>query len=58
MKILELLRKHKFEGYLIAFVLMLAPPLPMYYAAGDANWPLFWFLLVFVIFGNMIALFL
>lgn len=56
MKLLKFLRNHKFEGYLLAFTLILVPPLPMYYAANQANWPVFWFLLAIVVSGNLIAL--
>jgi len=56
MKIFEYLRKHKFEGYLLAFTLMITPPLPMFYAANQANWPVFWLLLAIFVSGNLIAL--
>ena len=50
------LRTHKFETHLIAFLLMVLPPAPMYWAArgGEINWILA--LLGLVILGNLLVL--
>jgi hypothetical protein len=56
MKLVKILRSHKFEAYLIAFILMIAPPLPMYFAARQENWWLFGIELGIVVIGNLLAL--
>jgi hypothetical protein len=52
------LRKHKFEAHLIAFLLMILPPIPLYLAAqeGAQSWIIL--LLVPVVMGNLLELFL
>lgn len=50
------LKEHKFEAYAIAFLLMMIPPLPMYYAAQGGSIPLVFVLLVFVVLGNLLVL--
>ena len=47
---------HKFKVHLLAFALMVLPPIPMYLAAqrGAAGW--IWFLLGFVAAGNLLVL--
>lgn len=49
-------KKHKFEAALLAFLLMMLPPLGLYAAARQnaAGW--IWFLLGIVITGNLLAL--
>jgi len=53
---LNWLSKHKFKFQLMAFALMVLPPIPMYLAAqrGAAGW--IWFLLGFVAAGNLLVL--
>ena len=47
---------HKFKVHLLAFALMVLPPIPMYMAAqhNAAGW--IWFLLGFVVAGNLLVL--
>ncbi len=50
------LKGHKFEGYLLSFLLMLLPAIPLYFAAGQGS-PLWtWILILIVIAGNLLAL--
>lgn len=55
-KVLNRLHSHRYSAHLVAFLLMILPPLPMYYFAqrGANCWA--WALLVIVILGNLIAL--
>jgi len=48
--------EHKFESYVIAFLLMTIPPLLMYYAAQDGNISLIFVLLGFIVLGNLLVL--
>ena len=50
------LRDNKFKLHLTAFLLMLIPPVPMYFAAesGATGW--IWFLIGIVILGNLIVI--
>lgn len=50
------LTKNKFEVHLIAFLLMVLPPIPLYYAAQSSVTGLTWALLTLVICGNLLAL--
>jgi len=50
------LAKNKFEVHLLAFLLMVLPPIPLYYAAQREAPGLIWALLAFVICGNLLAL--
>ena len=50
------LTKNKFEIHLLAFLLMMLPPIPLYYAAENSDTGLIWALLGFVILGNLLAL--
>ena len=56
MNIINYLREHKFESYLVAFLLMMIPPLPMYFAAIHENSLFIWIGLGIVILGNLITL--
>ncbi len=53
---LNWLSDHKFKVHLLAFALMVLPPVPMYMAAqrDAAGW--IWFLLGFVVAGNLLVL--
>jgi len=55
-RLYETLRSHKFESYTIAFLLMVVPPLPMFYAAQHGSGSLVFVMLGFVILGNLIVL--
>jgi VIT1/CCC1 family predicted Fe2+/Mn2+ transporter len=50
------LTKNKFEVHLVAFLLMVLPPIPLYYAAQSGASGLIWALLALVICGNLLAL--
>ena len=54
-KFREELRKHKFELHLTALLLMLLPPVPMYFAAQNGATTLLWILIGIVLIGNLIA---
>ena len=56
MKIISWMQKHTFETHTLAFLLMILPPIPLYWAAqqGATGWV--WFLLVPVILGNLLVL--
>ena len=47
---------HKYESYLLAFFLMVLPPVPMYFAAqqGAIGW--IWGLIGLVVLGNLLVL--
>ena len=55
-RILNWIKAHKFETHVIAFLLMVLPPVPLYLAAqrGANGW--IWFWLGLVIGGNLLAL--
>ncbi len=50
------LNNRKFQVYLLAFILMVGPPIPMYLVAqrGANGW--IWFLLGIVVLGNLLAI--
>lgn len=50
------IRKHEFAISILAFLLMIAPPLPMYLAIQTGNEGLAYFLLALVILGNLLVL--
>jgi hypothetical protein len=52
------IKQHKFELALLAFILMVLPPVGLFLAAerGDTSW--IWVLLGVVIAGNLISLFI
>jgi hypothetical protein len=53
---LNWLSDHKFKVHLLALALMVLPPIPMYMAAQRdvAGW--IWFMLGFVVAGNLLVL--
>lgn len=55
-KIKENLRKNKFQLHLIALLLMLIPPIPLYFAAQRGASGLIWVLIGIVILGNLLAI--
>jgi hypothetical protein len=50
------LREHKFKLHLTALLLMLIPPIPMYFAAQNGATVLIWFLIGIVIIGNLLVI--
>ena len=54
-KLRDEIRKYKFELHLTALLLMLLPPVPMYFAAQNGATVLLWFLIGIVVIGNLIA---
>ncbi len=54
-KIKSWLSHHKFEAHLIAFIMMILPPVAMYYSAqrGAEGW--IWGLLTVIILANLLA---
>ncbi len=50
------LQKHAFAVNLLAFLLMILPPLPMYFALQAGNVPWVYVLLALVILGNLLIL--
>jgi hypothetical protein len=55
-KFRDTLRQRKFALHLTALLLMLLPPVPMYFAAQNGETTLIWFLIGFVVLGNLIAI--
>ena len=56
-KRLSCLHTHRYTAHLVAFLLMILSPLPMFYFAqhGAIGWV--WVLLAIFILGNLVALF-
>jgi hypothetical protein len=50
------LHEHKFKLHLTALLLMLIPPIPMYFAAQNGGSVLIWFLIGIVIIGNLLVI--
>jgi hypothetical protein len=50
------MKTHKFETALLAFTLMLLPPIGMYFAAQSNATIWIWGLIAIVVSGNIIAL--
>ena len=50
------LRQHKFGLHLTALLLMLIPPIPMYFAAHQGATGLIWFLVTIVVLGNLLVI--
>jgi hypothetical protein len=51
------LRAHQFKVHTIAFLMMVLPPVPLYYAAINGNALAMYLLLGIVILGNILVLF-
>jgi hypothetical protein len=56
MNILTWLRTHKFEAHMIAFLLMIVPPIPLYFAARQGVTTLIWILMIPFVLGNLLVL--
>jgi len=50
------LQKHTFEVHVAAFLLMLLPAIPLYFAAASSATGLVWVLLGLVVLGNLIVM--
>lgn len=50
------LNRHKFQAYLLAFVLMVLPPVPLYLAARQGAFAWIWLLIGLVVVGNVLAI--
>ena len=55
-KIRDSLREHKFKLHLTALLLMLIPPIPMYFSAQNGVMVLIWFLIGIVVIGNLLVI--
>jgi len=55
-KWIERLAENKYKLYVLAFLMMVIPPLPMYYAAQQGFIALIWVLLGVVILANFLVL--
>lgn len=56
-KLRQNLKDNKFRLHLMALLMMLIPPIPMYWAAQNETNGLIWVLLGFVVLGNLIVIF-
>ena len=50
------LKENKFKLHLVALLMMLIPPIPMYWAAQNDASGMIWLLLGIVILGNLIVI--
>jgi len=50
------LRAHPFKVHAVAFLLMVLPPIPLYYAAINGNTLAMYLLLGIVVLGNILVL--
>ena len=50
------LKEQKFRLHLTALLLMLIPPIPMYFAAQAGAFGLVWGLLVIIVLGNLLVI--
>lgn len=50
------LHTHRYLAHLVAFLLLMLPPLPMYYFAQRGATVWVWFLLGVIVLGNLLAL--
>lgn len=51
------LREHKFEVHLLAFIMMVLPPVAMYFAALAGSEALIWGLVSLVALANLLVVF-
>jgi hypothetical protein len=51
------LKENKFKFHLSALLMMLLPPIPMYWAAQSGATGLIWLLMGIVVLGNLIVIF-
>ena len=50
------LKEYKFHLHLTALLLMLIPPIPMYFAAQTGATGVIWFLVAIVVLGNLLVI--
>jgi len=50
------IKDHKFELHLTALLLMLIPPIPMFFAAQAGNASLIWLLVAVIVLGNLLVI--
>jgi membrane protein YqaA with SNARE-associated domain len=50
------LKEHKFRLHLTALLLMLIPPIPMYFAAQAGAFGLIWVLVAIFVLGNLLVI--
>lgn len=50
------LKEHKFRLHLTALLLMLIPPIPMYFAAHAGASGLVWVLVAIIVLGNLLVI--
>lgn len=50
------LKENKFRLHLTALILMLVPPIPMYFAAQAGAAGLIWLLVAIVVLGNILVI--
>ena len=50
------LKEHKIQLYLVAFLMMVIPPVPMYFAIANGSTPLAYGLLLVIILANLLVL--
>ena len=55
-RFLNWLSDHKYEVHLLAFMLMVLPAIPLYFAVQQDAIMLIWGLLLIVVSGNILAL--
>jgi hypothetical protein len=55
---MKFFHKHRFTGYLLAFLLMLLPAVPLYLAAQNGSIVWISVLLALIVLGNLLALLL
>jgi len=50
------IKEHKFHLHLTALLLMIIPPIPMYFAAQAGATGVIWFLVAIVVLGNLLVI--
>lgn len=51
------IKKHSFQIHTVAFLTMILPAIPMFYAAKSGNDPFIFLLIGLVVVGNILVLF-
>lgn len=55
-RIFKITSERKFQAHLLSFLLMIVPPIFMFYAAANNAFGWVWFLIGLVIIGNLLAI--
>lgn len=50
------LYRRKYQAYLLAFSLMILPPVPLYLAARQGAYAWIWLLIGLIVIGNVLAI--